>query len=435
MIKRPKGTEDILPSNVTSWNRIEDLIRKICGLYNYKEIRTPIFESGELFHRNQNDSSDMVTKETYDFEDKGGRMLTLRPEGTAGSVRAFIENKLYVENQVNKLFYIGPVFRYERPQKGRMRQFHQFGIEAYGSNDPLLDVECIACACAVIKGLGLKDVKVKINTLGDEKSRNDYRKVLVDYFKQYEDDLCPDCKQRLIKNPLRVLDCKVDRDKDYFKNAPKISDYLTEESKDHFNKVLDGLKELGLSYEIDPNLVRGLDYYTYTVFEIEINASDFGAQNVICAGGRYNNLVKDLDGPETPAVGLAFGMERLLLAVNHEGRDLNRPNFLHLYIISLGENAHKTASRLANVCRMGGLSCDIDYTSGGIKSQFKKADKNGAMFTAILGDDELNNMTINVKNNETDCQETINLNDLYPYILEYLKGKNKCQGCKEKEEK
>ena len=430
MIKRPKGTEDILPSNVSSWQRLEDLIRRVCVLFNYKEIRTPIFESGELFHRNNNDSSDMVTKETYDFKDKSDRLLTLRPEGTAGSVRAFIENKLYVENPVNKLYYISSVFRYERPQKGRQRQFNQFGIEAYGSNDPMMDVECISLACTLIKALGLKDIKVKLNTLGDEESRTNYRNVLVDYFKEYEEDLCGDCKERLKKNPLRVLDCKVDNNKDYFKAAPKITEYLTEESKNHFAKVVEGLESLGIEYEIDENLVRGLDYYTYTVFEIEINSKSYGAQNVICAGGRYNNLVKELGGPDTPAVGLAFGMERLLLAVEHEGGNLNLNPFLHLYIIALGENAKKKAAQIQYNARLGGLSTDIDYLSGSLKSQFKKADKNNAMFTAILGENELNNNQINVKNNETDVQKTIDIDDLYTYIVNYIRSKSHgCGGC------
>lgn len=434
MITKPKGTEDILPVEVNDWVKLEEFIRKVAYLYNYKEIRTPIFESSDLFHRNQNDSSDMVTKETYDFIDKGGRGLTLRPEGTASVVRAFIENKLYVENPVSKLFYIDQVFRYERPQKGRQRQFNQFGIEAYGSNDPLLDVECIALASTIIKGLGLKDIKVKINTLGDEESRNRYRNVLIEYFKQYEDDLCPDCKERLVKNPLRILDCKVDRNKDYFKSAPKIKDYLTDESKEHFAKVLAGLDALGLEYEIDDNLVRGLDYYTYTVFEIEINSHDAGAQNVICAGGRYNNLVEELGGPSTPAVGLAFGMERLLLAIKQSERHLPKERPLHLYIIALGDNAFKKASALINEYRLGGMSCDIDYSKSSLKSQFKKADKNNAMFTAVLGDSEIEKNMINIKNNETDNKEDICLDELYDYICKYLMSKNRCHGCHHEEE-
>lgn len=436
MITRPRGTQDILPGEVEYWQKLEGYLRKICALYNYKEIRTPIFESGNLFHRDQNDSSDMVTKETYDFKDRGDRDLTLRPEGTAGAARAYIENKLYVENQVNKLYYMGPIFRYERPSLGRQRQFHQFGIEAYGSNDPLLDAEVIALACTALKGLGLTGIKVKINTLGDEDSRKRYKDVLVDYFSQYKDDLCEDCKNRLVKNPLRILDCKVDGHKDYFIKAPVITDYLSEESKNHFNAVLDGLKSMDIDYEVDPTLVRGLDYYTYTVFEIVADIKDFGAANTICAGGRYNNLVKQLDGPDTPAVGLAFGMERLLLALKNEGKFKPQAQQTHVYFIALGDAAKKESLRLMNVCRYGGLSADMDYVSGSLKSQFKKADKNNAMFTCILGDNELNNMQINIKNNETDEQETISLNDVYPYIVNYIRSKSvsKCASCNVKED-
>ncbi len=436
IVNKPKGTYDILPSDTASWVKLEETIRRICKIYNYKEIRTPIFESSELYHRDANDVSDMVTKETYDFKDRSDRGITLRPEGTAGAVRAYIENKLYVSNDVCKLFYMGPMFRYERPQKGRQRQFHQFGIEAYGSNNPLMDAEVIACATAVIKGLGLKGIKVKINTIGDEESRLKYRDVLVEYFKQYEEDLCLDCKNRLIKNPLRILDCKVDREKEYFKNAPKISEFLNDYSKDHFNSVLKALNDMNIVYEVDERLVRGLDYYTQTVFEIEIDVKDFGAQNVICAGGRYNNLVKQLGGPDTPAIGLAFGMERLLLALELEKKSLVRPEQAHLFIIALGENAQKESSRLLNMCRLGGLTAEMDMLGRSIKSQFKQADALNAKFTAILGENELNDGTINVKNNDTDEQETIKLNDIYMYIVNKLRSNatSACAACKEKKD-
>lgn len=435
-ITRPKGTFDILPQDVRKWVRLEEIIRKVCKLYNFEEIRTPIFEQSALFHRNANDTSDMVTKETYDFIDRGQRGMTLRPEGTAGTVRAFIENKLYADGSLQKFFYMGPSFRYERPQKGRSRQFHQFGIEALGSNSPLLDAEVITCATTLIKALGLKGIKVKINSIGDEESRTNYRKVLVKYFEQYKSELCNDCLVRLEKNPLRILDCKVDKDKEFFKNAPKISDYLTEASKQHFKCVLEALDTMGVAYEIDENLVRGLDYYTHTVFEIEVDVKDFGAQNVICAGGRYDNLVSDLEGPKTPAVGLAFGMERLLLALESEGRNLVKPFCTHLYIISLGEKANLEALKLANICRIGGLSCEIDHQGRGLKSQFKQADKFCAKYTAILGDNEIEQGTINVKDNETDIQETIGINELYPYLVNAINKKtaSPCASCKEKKE-
>ena len=257
MIPKPKGTYDVLPNESREWDKLEDTIRKICKLYNYKEIRTPIFESSGVFHRDQNDTSDMVTKETYDFKDRSDRGITLRPEGTAGVVRAYIENKLYVDNPVNKLFYMGPMFRYERPQKGRNRQFNQFGVEALGSDSPFIDAEVIALGASLIRALGLKDVTVKINSLGDEESRSKYKEVLVNYFSNYQDCLCEDCKNRLVKNPLRILDCKVDRDQDFFKKAPKINDYLNDLSKNRFNTVLKTLDSMNLKYVVDDNLVRG----------------------------------------------------------------------------------------------------------------------------------------------------------------------------------
>ena len=417
MITKPKGTYDILPNESPKWAKLEDTIRKICKLFNYKEIRTPIFESSDVFHRDQNDTSDMVTKETYDFKDRSDRGITLRPEGTAGVARAFVENKLYVENPVSKLFYMGPMFRYERPQKGRNRQFNQFGVEALGSDSPLIDVEVISLGATLIRALGLKDVTVKINSLGDEESRSAYKNVLINHFSKYKDCLCEDCLNRLEKNPLRILDCKVDRDKDFFKTAPKINEYLNDYSKDRFKEVLAGLDLLDLKYVVDDNLVRGLDYYSHTVFELEVNVPEFGAQNVIGAGGRYDNLISDLGGPKTPGVGMAFGVERLLLATDLNGKKLAKPDEIHAYIIALGKNAQMEAIRLNNVLRIGGLSTDMDYLGGSLKSQFKKADKNNAKFTLILGDDELAKGEINIKNNETDEQETIKIVDVYAYII------------------
>jgi histidyl-tRNA synthetase len=412
------------------------VIKKVCRLYNFKEIRTPIFEASELFHRTVGETSDMVTKETYDFIDRGGRSNTLRPEGTAGVARSFIENKLYAEQSVQKLFYMGPMFRYERQQRGRYRQFSQFGVEAIGSSSPLMDVEVILFAATTLKALGLKGVKVKINSIGDEESRANYRVALVEYFSKYTDELCSDCKNRLEKNPLRILDCKVDNKKEFFANAPKINDYLNEASKAHFEKVIEALKEVGVAYEIDYNLVRGLDYYCHTVFEVEADIEGFGAQNVLGGGGRYDKLVGDLEGPQTPCVGMAFGMDRLLLAMESEGLLRENNDYIHLYIIALGDRARLTTERLLYTIRLGGLVCEADYLNKGIKGQFKQADKFNAKFTAILGDDELNNFVINVKNNETDEQVTIPLNDLYTYVLSSIQAKTQspCATCKDKKE-
>lgn len=431
MATKPKGTYDILPVDAMLWQKLEDKIRKVCNIYNYGEIRTPIFEHSETFHRNQNDTSDMVTKETYDFKDRSDRGLTLRPEGTAGVVRAVIENKMYVDSPLTKVFYMGPMFRYERQQKGRYRQFHQFGVEAIGSDSPYIDAEVIALGVAIIKGLGLKDVKVKINSIGDEESRNKYREVLVDYFKKYEDELCEDCKARLKNNPLRILDCKVDKDKEFFKNVPHISNFLNETSKNHFANVLAALDEMAISYEIDENLVRGLDYYSHTVFELEANVESLGAQNVIGGGGRYNGLVKQLGGPDLPGVGMAFGLDRLIITLQEEGKFANLKPFIHCYFITLGDRAKKEVAKIINVCRMGGLSCDTDYLNKGIKAQFKTADKMNAMFTCILGDDEIDNAKINIKNNLTDEQETIGIYEVYPYVINHLRAQSPCASCKE----
>lgn len=431
MATKPKGTYDILPGDAMLWQKLEDKIRKVCNIYNYGEIRTPIFEHSETFHRNQNDTSDMVTKETYDFKDRSDRGLTLRPEGTAGVGRAVIENKMYVDSPLTKVFYMGPMFRYERQQKGRYRQFHQFGVEAIGSDSPYIDAEVIALGVAIIKGLGLKDVKVKINSIGDEESRNKYREVLVDYFKQYEDELCDDCKARLKNNPLRILDCKVDKDKEFFKNVPHISNFLNETSKNHFANVLAALDEMAISYEIDENLVRGLDYYSHTVFELEANVESLGAQNVLGGGGRYNGLVKQLGGPDLPGVGMAFGLDRLIITLQEEGKFANLKPFIHCYFITLGDRAKKEVVKIINVCRMGGLSCDTDYLNKGIKAQFKTADKMNAMFTCILGDDEIDNAKINIKNNLTDEQETIGIYEVYPYVINHLKAQSPCASCKE----
>ena len=434
-IAKPKGTYDILPNDAWKWNRFEKLVRNVCRLYNFKEIRTPIFESSDLFHRTVGETSDMVTKETYDFLDRGGRSITLRPEGTAGVARSYIENKMYAEGNVQKLFYMGPIFRYERPQKGRTRQFSQFGVEALGSSSPLMDVEVIAFSVTTLKALGLKGIKVRINSIGDEESRDRYREALVEYFSQYEEDLCGDCKNRLVKNPLRILDCKVDNNKEFFKNAPKISDYLNDVSKNHFNQVLEALKEMGIQYEINPNLVRGLDYYCHTVFELEADIEGFGAQNVVGGGGRYDKLIGDLGGPQTPCVGMAFGVDRLLIAMESEGLLNNNNEFIHLYLIGLGDKARVVGERLLYTMRLGGLICDADYLNKGLKGQFKQADRMNAKFTAILGDTELENFVINVKNNETDEQETIPMNDLYKHIISYLQSKtaSPCATCNKKE--
>lgn len=426
MITKPKGTYDILPEESLKWAKLENVFRRVCAICNYEEIRTPIFEQYETFHRDNKDSSDMVNKETYDFIDRGERKMTLRPEGTAGCVRAYVENKLYVNNKVTKLFYYGPMFRYERPQKGRYRQFYQFGLEAYGPKSPYLDVDIISTAIMLFKAIGLKNLRVRINSLGDKESRDNYRDVLVKYFTENIDSLCADCKDRLTKNPLRILDCKVDKNNDVLLNAPQIGKYLNNQSKEHFNKVLALLDELNIEYVVDPHLVRGLDYYSDTVFEVEYISDALGNQNVICAGGRYNDLVKDLGGPDIPGVGLAFGMDRILLALANEGINIVNPKSLHYFLITLGEEAKEAGEKIIYNSRLKGFKCDMSYQNASLKAQFKEADYNNAMFTLILGEDELTNKMINIKNNHTKEQVSIEIDKINEYLLGEI---NKCQNC------
>ncbi len=428
-ITKVKGTYDSFDELQKKYQALEEKIRMVCHIFNYDEIKTPIMEYSELFHRTVGETSDLVKKETYDFLDRGDRSVTLRPEGTAGVVRSYIENKMYANNSISKLFYIGPMFRYERPQKGRYRQFHQFGVEAFGSSDPLMDAEVISLAVTIIKAFALKGIKVHLNSLGDEESRENYRRALVEHFSKYRETLCEDCKMRLEKNPLRILDCKVDKEKEAFKNVPNIYDYLSPSSKERFDKVISYLKAMNIDYIIDPMLVRGLDYYTHTIFEIEANIEGFGAQNIMCGGGRYDNLVSDLGGPQTPGMGFAFGLERLLAAVEASGRTLYKKRGIHLFIITLGDNAKAEGMRLLNDMRFGGLITEIDYKNGNLKQQFKASEKYDPQYIAILGEDELKNNTINLKIKATNEQHTIYLDDLYDYIVNDINNRMSNYSC------
>lgn len=406
MINKAKGTYDVLPTESFKWQQLEDKARNVLNLFGYKEIRTPIFEYSEVFHR-QNEQSDMVTKETYDFFDKGERQLTLRPEGTAGVIRSYVENKLYVENNLSKLYYIGPNFRYERPQKGRFRQFMQFGVEAIGSNDPALDAEVIGLAYAFIKSLGLKGVKVRINSLGDNESRQMFKAALQAHFDPHKDTLCHDCKQRLEKNPLRILDCKIDQKHVAVVAAPTPQDHLNDASQAYFQDVLDYLDAAHIIYEIAPRLVRGLDYYTHTVFEIEADIEGFGAQNVLGGGGRYQSLVKELGGPDLPGIGFAFGMERLLLAMDAEGIEFQNTTQPDIYIVATSKPTRALAIKLLFEARTQQLTADMDFNGTNFKSQFKSALKSNSKYIMIIGEDELASQTVSIKNTQTQEQESI----------------------------
>lgn len=430
MFQKLKGTYDLLPEDTRKWQAMEKTIRNVSKIYNYKEIRTPIFEKSELFHRGVGEGTDIVSKETYDFIDRGKRSNTLRPEGTAGVVRSYIENKLYADKlPVTKLYYTGPMFRYERPQKGRYRQFAQFGAEAFGSNSPMLDAEIISYAVSVLKALKIKDVTVHLNTLGDTESKEAYRTALVDYLAPNIDQLCHDCNQRFQTNPLRILDCKIDSENPILQNAPKPYDYLNETSKTHFEDVVRFLDSMGISYFIDTSLVRGLDYYTHTVFEVKAHLDTLGAQNTICGGGRYNNLVRSLGGPDTPGVGFAFGLERLMFAlesIEFEGD----PNYLHVYLMVMGEEQKEDGIAMLNRVRLGGLFSDIDFLDKGMKAQFKLANHMNARFVAIYGEQEKANGTINVKDQDNGTEVTIKKEQLYNHIVqELMKPSHSCQGC------
>ncbi|MFP4478116.1 MAG: histidine--tRNA ligase [Candidatus Izemoplasmatales bacterium] len=429
MIRRIKGTYDILPEEAEKWQKIEDVMRKVARIFNFKEIRTPIFEASELFHRSVGESSDIVKKETYDFEDRGKRFNTLRPEGTAPIARAVIENKLYADpSQPQKLYYFGPMFRYERPQKGRQRQFHQFGAEIIGSASPLVDVEIINFALTYLKALGIEDVVVKVNSLGDKSSKENYTEVLKAYLEPNIDELCQDCQRRHVENPLRVLDCKVDQNNPIVLNAPKPVDYLSDEAKYHFDHVISGLESLELDFEIDGNLVRGLDYYTHTVFEIQSQSDLLGSQSTLVGGGRYNHLIETLGGPDTPAVGFAFGAERLLLALE-DSPVLESEAGIHAYFISLDNIFANEGLKIINDLRMGGILVDYDFLKRSLKAQFKQADRLNAKFYLIYGEKEAIEGMINVKNSETGEQESVKVDDLYDYLLKQLKGGGCSSGC------
>ncbi|MBF0793515.1 histidine--tRNA ligase [Mammaliicoccus lentus] len=417
MINIPRGTQDILPKDSYKWQYIENKLHELMKIYNYKEIRTPIFESTDLFSRGVGDSTDVVQKEMYTFKDKGDRSLTLRPEGTASVVRSFIENKMQGNaNQPVKLYYTGPMFRYERKQKGRYRQFVQFGVEAIGSENPAIDVEIIAMLVHIYQSFGLKNLKLVINSIGDAESRADYSKALQEHFEPVIDTFCQDCQNRLYTNPMRILDCKVDRDKEAVKNAPKITEYLNDYSKNYFEEVKTLLDEIGIEYEIDSNLVRGLDYYTHTAFEVMSNAEGFGAITTLCGGGRYNGLLELLDGPKETGIGFALSIERLLLALEAEGIEIEQEDSIDLFIATMGEQADHYSVELLNKLRLAGISCDKDYLSRKLKGQMKQADRLNATYTIVIGEDELQKEQVEVKNMKTGESEPVAFSELENYL-------------------
>ncbi|HDC5209178.1 TPA: histidine--tRNA ligase [Staphylococcus aureus] len=418
MIKIPRGTQDILPEDSKKWRYIENQLDELMTFYNYKEIRTPIFESTDLFARGVGDSTDVVQKEMYTFKDKGDRSITLRPEGTAAVVRSYIEHKMQGNpNQPIKLYYNGPMFRYERKQKGRYRQFNQFGVEAIGAENPSVDAEVLAMVMHIYQSFGLKHLKLVINSVGDMASRKEYNEALVKHFEPVIHEFCSDCQSRLHTNPMRILDCKVDRDKEAIKTAPRITDFLNEESKAYYEQVKAYLDDLDIPYIEDPNLVRGLDYYTHTAFELMMDNPNYdGAITTLCGGGRYNGLLELLDGPSETGIGFALSIERLLLALEEEGIELDIEENLDLFIVTIGDQADRYAVKLLNHLRHNCIKADKDYLQRKIKGQMKQADRLGAKFTIVIGDQELENNKIDVKNMTTGESETIELDALVEYF-------------------
>jgi len=422
--KAPRGTMDILPNEAAKWQFAEEAIKNVCNRYHYKEIRTPLFEHTEVFQRGVGDSTDIVQKEMYTFDDRGGRSLTLRPEGTASVVRAFVENKMYGDpNQPVKLYYFAQMFRYERPQKGRMRQLNQFGVEALGSADPAIDAEVIDLAMTCYQELGLKSLKLVINSLGDQESRKNHRQALVNHFSPHKEELCGDCQTRLTQNPLRILDCKKDKDHRAMRTAPSILDYLNEESMEYFEQVKTYLTQMGIEYEVNKNLVRGLDYYNHTAFEIMSEAEGFGAITTLTGGGRYNGLTEELGGPDVPGIGFGMGLERLLMALEAENISIPVDDALDCYMVALGDGVNNEAVRIVHELRKQGIRVDKDYQNRKVKAQFKAADRLGAKFALVFGDEELQKEVIQVKNLDTGKEEELPLAQLAERLKESIGGK------------
>ncbi len=406
----PRGTNDLLPSESPKWQYVEKIFRDTCALYGYKELRTPTFEHTELFTRNLGETTDVVSKEMYTFESRSGKSLTLRPEGTAPAIRAYVQHNLGATLPVVKMYYIGRIFRYERPQAGRYREHTQFGIEAVGAIDPAIDAEIISMAAHFFASIGINEYTLKLNSIGCPKCRPIHRQALLNFAKDKLDSLCETCRKRYETNPLRMLDCKVPTCKNALANAPKIADYLDEECAEHFKSVKEYLTKLGLNYTFDPNLVRGFDYYTRTAFEFISN--ELGAQNAIGGGGRYDNLVAELGGPPTPAIGFGLGLERLMLTLDALGVQLPIETGITAFVATLGKEPHDAAIKIISDLRKQGISCDMDYTGRSLKAQMKLADKLGAKYAIILGEEEINAGMAVVRNMATSEQSSVAINEL-----------------------
>lgn len=408
MINKPRGTEDILPSDTPLWRKIEQTAHEVCKCFGFSEIRTPVFEDTNLFQRGVGDTTDVVQKEMYTFEDKGGRSITLRPEGTASLARSFIENSLYANPQPTKLYYLISCYRYEKPQSGRLREFHQFGIECFGGTSDATDAEVISLAITFFEKLGIADLKLNLNSIGCPVCKKEYNEKLKAYFEEYKDTLCDTCKTRLEKNPMRIIDCKSNVCSEIAKNAPKMIDNLCEECQTHFNKTTEYLDAVGIKYTINPDIVRGLDYYTRTVFEITSEA--LGAQSTVCGGGRYNGLVEELGGKATEGIGFAVGIERLVMIMKAQDLAQGYQTAPDIFFASIGDMADTAVQKLVYNLRVMGISAERDLCNRSIKAQMKYANKLAAKFSIVLGDDEITQNTADIKNMETGETTSISLN-------------------------
>ena len=414
MINIPKGTKDVLPQEAYKWHYVENLARRTAKDFCASEIRTPTFEHTELFLRGVGDTTDIVNKEMYTFEDKGGRSITLKPEGTAGVARAFIENSLYAGVQPTKMYYITPVFRYERPQAGRLREHHQFGVEYYGSDSPYADVEVMMIAKTFFDRLGIKKLKLNINSIGCKECRKNYNAALKEYLRARLGEMCPTCRERFEKNPLRILDCKEEGCKAITAGAPVILDYLCDGCRAHHESVCSQLTKLGIDFEVNPHIVRGLDYYTRTVFEFI--SSDIGAQGTVSGGGRYNDLIEDVGGKPCPAVGFGMGLERLILTMEALGLSFGEENVPDVYIAPLCDEANDEAMLIADKLRHAGISCDTDIIGRSFKAQLKYVNKTGAKYMIVIGTDEIATGNYQVKNMLSGNAEQVGRDDLVAYL-------------------
>jgi histidyl-tRNA synthetase len=419
LTKAPRGTKDVLPSNVYKWDYVEKMFSDICERFGYKAIRTPIFEHTELFKRGVGETTDIVQKEMYTFTDNGGRDITLKPEGTSPVVRAFVENKLYADSQPTKLFYITPCFRYERPQAGRLRAFHQFGVEVFGAEKPSVDAEVISIAMTFFKKLGLNDLELRINSIGCTECRKKYNEALREFLKQKLDTLCKTCVDRYERNPMRIIDCKKEDCQNELKDVPLILDHICDDCRDHFEKLQKYLNIMGLQFEIDPRIVRGLDYYNRTAFEII--SKKIGSQSTVCGGGRYDGLVEEVGGPSTPGVGFGLGIERLLLTLENNNIEIPRPKGLDVFIVTMGDRAYEKAVEISYNLRDNMISADIDHLSRSMKAQFKYSDKVNSSYTIVIGDNELDNNVVSLKNMNTGEQEEVSLDTIIDEIIKRVK--------------